>query len=147
MAISTITTASIADNAVTTAKIPDDAITSAKASALDTSDITTGTFANARLSAASVTQHVPVVDNSIIVGTAAQSISGTISSPTVRYGTTFTCTANLTVNDLYLIGRMLRDYSDTTLTHTASTAVTITGTGTLIFGTGILVQSTDISVP
>ena len=139
-----INTNVIADNAVTTAKIPDDAITSAKASALDTSDITTGTFANARLSEASVTQYT---DDSIIVGTAAQSISGTISSPTVRYGTTFTCTANLTINELYLIGRMLRDYSDTTLTHTASTAVTITGTGTFIFGTGILVQSTDISVP
>ena len=110
--------------------------------ALDTADITTGTFANARLSAASVTQHVATPDTSVIIGKTAQSLVGTIATGTAYYGVNFTCTGNLTINDTLLIGRMLKDQSAVSLTATAATAVTITGTGSLVFGTGILVQPT-----
>jgi len=108
--------------------------------ALDTGDITTGTFHINRISAASVTQHTPVVDTSVIVGKTAQSLTGTIAASTAYYGVNFTCTGNLTINDTLLIGRMLKDQSAVSLTHTAATAVTITGTGSLVFGTGILIQ-------
>ena len=108
--------------------------------ALDTGDITTGTFHINRISAASVTQHTPVVDTSVIVGKTAQSLTGTIAAGTAYYGVNFTCTGDLTINDTLLIGRMLKDQSAVSLTHTAATAVTITGTGSLVFGTGILIQ-------
>ena len=81
-------------------------------------------------------------DTSIIVGKTAQSLTGTIATGTAYYGVNFTCTGNLTINDTLLIGRMLKDQSAVSLTHTAATAVTITGTGTLVFGTGILIQPT-----
>ena len=110
--------------------------------ALDTLDITTGTFVNARISSASVIQHSPLADTSIIVGKTAQSLSGTIAASTAYYGVNFTCTGNLTINDTLLIGRMLKDQSAVSLTATAATAVTITGTGSLVFGTGILIQPT-----
>ena len=110
--------------------------------ALDTGDITTGTFHINRISAASVTQHTPVVDTSVIVGKTAQSLTGTIATGTAYYGVNFTCTGDLTINDTLLIGRMLKDQSAVSLTATAATAVTITGTGSLVFGTGILVQPT-----
>ena len=137
-----IKSSNIADNAITTDKIATDAVTSAKVTALAAGDITTGTFDNLRISAASVTQHSPVTDSSIIVGKAAQSLAGTIATGTAYYGVNFTCTGNLTINDTLLIGRMLKDQSAVSLTHTAATAVTITGTGALVFGTGILVQPT-----
>ena len=85
---------------------------------------------------------VPVDDTSVIVGKTAQSLTGTIATSTAYYGVNFTCTGNLTINDTLLIGRMLKDQSAVSLTHTAATAVTITGTGTLVFGTGILIQPT-----
>ena len=107
--------------------------------ALDAADVTTGTFANARLSESSVTQHS---DSSIIIGKTAQSLTGTIATSSAYYGVNFTCTGNLTINDTLLIGRMLKDQSAVSLTHTAATAVTITGTGSLVFGTGILIQQT-----
>ena len=110
--------------------------------ALDAADVTTGTFANARLSAASVSQHVATPDTSIIVGKTAQSLTGTIAASTAYYGVNFTCTGNLTINDTLLIGRMLKDQSAVSLTATAATAVTITGTGSLVFGTGILISQT-----
>jgi hypothetical protein len=110
--------------------------------ALDTGDITTGTFDVLRISAASVSQHVATPDTSIIVGKTAQALTGTIATSTAYYGVNFTCTGNLTINDTLLIGRMLKDQSAVSLTHTAATAVTITGTGSLVFGTGILIQPT-----
>ena len=110
--------------------------------ALDTADITTGTFDVLRISAASVTQHVATPDTSVIVGKAAQSLAGTIATGTAYYGVNFTCTGDLTINDTLLIGRMLKDQSAVSLTATAATAVTITGTGSLVFGTGILIQPT-----
>jgi hypothetical protein len=132
---------SLAAGVVGTTELADNAVTSAKAIALDTADITTGTFANARLSESSVTQHS---DSSIIVGKTAQSLTGTIATSSAYYGVNFTCTGNLTINlnTTLLIGRMLKDQSAVSLTHTASTAVTITGTGTLVYGTGILIQPT-----
>ena len=139
-----INRSSLAAGVVGTTELADNAVTSAKAIALDTSDITTGTFANARVSAASVTQHTPVADSSIIIGKTAQSLTGTIATSSAYYGVNFTCTGNLTINlnTTLLIGRMLKDQSAVSLTHTASTAVTITGTGTLVYGTGILIQPT-----
>ena len=85
---------------------------------------------------------VATPDTSIIVGKTAQSLTGTIAVSTAYYGINFTCTGNLTINDTLLIGRMLKDQSAVSLTHTAATAVTITGTGSLVFGTGILIQPT-----
>ena len=110
--------------------------------ALDAADVTTGTFDVLRISAASVSQHVATPDTSIIVGKTAQALTGTIATSTAYYGVNFTCTGNLTINDTLLIGRMLKDQSAVSLTHTAATAVTITGTGSLVFGTGILIQPT-----
>ena len=81
-------------------------------------------------------------DTSVIIGKTAQSLTGTIAASTAYYGVNFTCTGNLTINDTLLIGRMLKDQSAVSLTHTAATAVTITGTGSLVFGTGILIQPT-----
>ena len=107
--------------------------------ALDTGDITTGTFDNLRISAASVTQHA---DTSVIVGKTAQSLAGTIATSAAYYGVNFTCTGDLTINDTLLIGRMLKDQSAVSLTATAATAVTITGIGSLVYGTGILIQPT-----
>ena len=109
---------------------------------LNASKITAGTFDVDRISSASVVQHSPVADTSIIVGKTAQSLTGTIATSTAYYGVNFTCTGNLTINDTLLIGRMLKDQSAVSLTHTAATAVTITGIGSLVFGTGILVQPT-----
>ena len=85
---------------------------------------------------------VAAADTSVIVGKTAQALTGTIATSTAYYGVNFTCTGNLTINDTLLIGRMLKDQSAVSLTHTAATAVTITGTGTLVFGTGILIQPT-----
>ena len=87
---------------------------------------------------------VATPDTSIIVGKSAQSLTGTIATSSAYYGVNFTCTGNLTINlnTTLLIGRMLKDQSAVSLTHTASTAVTITGTGTLVYGTGILIQPT-----
>ena len=78
------------------------------------------------------------------MGKTAQSLTGTIATSSAYYGVNFTCTGNLTINlnTTLLIGRMLKDQSAVSLTHTASTAVTITGTGTLVYGTGILIQPT-----
>ena len=85
---------------------------------------------------------VATPDTSVIIGKTAQSLVGTIATGTAYYGVNFTCTGNLTINDTLLIGRMLKDQSAVSLTHTAATAVTITGTGSLVFGTGILIQPT-----
>ncbi len=136
-----INRSSLAAGVVGTTELADNAVTSAKAIALDTADITTGTFANARLSESSVTQHT---DTSYITGKAAQNLTGTIATAAAYYGVNFTCTGDLTISldATLLIGRMLKDQSAVSLTHTASTAVTITGTGTLVYGTGILISQT-----
>jgi len=68
------------------------------------------------------------------LGDGAGNLTGTISSQQLHLADTFTLTGDLTVNDDLILGKARDDGTGQTLTHTASTARILSGTGTLTMG-------------
>ena len=73
------------------------------------------------------------------LGDGAGNLTGTISSQQLYFADTFTLTGDLTVNDDLVLGKVKNDSTGQTLTHTAATNRTLTGTGTITMG-GYLVS-------
>ena len=115
-----INTNVIADNAVTAAKLP--------AGAVD-ADIGTGAVGTSELAAGAVTGA-----KIGYLGDGSGDLTGTVSSQQLHFADTFTLTGNLTVNDELVLGKIRDDSTGHILTHTASTARTLTGTGTITMG-------------
>ena len=63
--------------------------------------------------------------------TAAHNISGTISTAKLLLGETFTVSANLIINDHFILGKLINDENGQTLT---GAGYEISGTGTLTMG-------------
>ena len=68
------------------------------------------------------------------LGDGSGSLTGTISSQQLYFADTFTLTGDLTVNDDLVLGKIQQDDTGQILTHTASTARVLTGTGTITMG-------------
>ena len=68
------------------------------------------------------------------LGDGSGNLTGTVSSQQLHFADTFTLTGNLTVNDELVLGKIKDDSTGQILTHTASTARTLTGTGTITMG-------------
>ena len=100
----TIQTVAIKDAAITNVKILDAAITNVKLSD---------------------------PESDTIVETSAHNISGIISTAESRMGDTFTVNGNLTINDHFVLGKLINDDNGQTLT---GAGYTITGTGQLTMG-------------
>jgi len=73
------------------------------------------------------------------LGDGSGNLTGTISSQQLYFADTFTLTGDLTVNDDLVLGKVKNDSTGQTLTHTAATNRTLTGTGTITMG-GYLVS-------
>ena len=106
-----INTNSIADDAVTGAKIP--------AGAVQASEIAAGGVSGADIG---------------YLGDGSGNLSGTIANQQLHFGSAFTLTGDLTVNDDLILGKVRDDGTGQTLTHTAATNRTLTGTGSLTMG-------------
>ena len=119
-----INTNVIADNAVTAAKIPTDAI--------GATDIAAGAVGSSEIADDAV---LPA--NIVALGDGTGKLSGTLTDEQLRFGTAFTLTDDLTVNGDVTLGKVGDDSTGQTLTHTASTARTLTGTGTLRMGSSM----------
>ena len=114
IATDTITASQIAPNAVGSSELADDAV--------DTDAIVDGAVSNVKLSNP---------ESNTLVETATHNISGTISAAKLLLGDTFTVTANLTINDHFILGKLINDDNGQTLT---GAGYTITGTGQLTMG-------------
>ena len=68
------------------------------------------------------------------LGDGSGNLTGTVSSQQLHFADTFTLTGDLTVNDTLDLGKLRNDDTGQILTHTASTARTLTGTGTITMG-------------
>ena len=101
---------------------------------LEAGDIAAGAVGTSELAASAVTGA-----KIGYLGDGSGSLTGTISSQQLYFADTFTLTGNLTVNDDLVLGKVINDSAGQTLTHTASTARTLTGTGTITMG-GYLVS-------
>jgi hypothetical protein len=109
-----INTNVIADNAVTAAKIPEGAVAA--------SEIATGSVSGADIG---------------YLGDGSGDLTGTVSSQQLHLADAFTLTGDLTVNDDLILGKLRDDGTGQTLTHTAATNRTLTGTGTLTMGSSV----------
>ena len=109
-----INTNVIADNAVTAAKIP--------AGAVAASEFATGSVSGADIG---------------YLGDGSGNLTGTVSSQQLHLADAFTLTGDLTVNDNLTLGKVRDDGTGQTLTHTAATNRTLTGTGTLTMGSSV----------
>ena len=109
-----INTNSIADDAVTGAKIP--------AGAVQASEIAAGGVSGADIG---------------YLGDGSGNLSGTIANQQLHFADAFTLTGDLTVNDDLILGKLRDDGTGQTLTHTAATNRTLTGTGTLTMGSSV----------
>ena len=91
-----------------------------------------GTIQTAAIKDAAVT-NVKLSDpeSDTIVETSAHNISGIISTAESRMGDTFTVNGNLTINDHFVLGKLINDDNGQTLT---GAGYTITGTGQLTMG-------------
>ena len=103
-----INTNSIADDAVTGAKIP--------AGAVQASEIAAGSVSGADIG---------------YLGDGSGNLSGTIANQQLHFGSAFTLTDNLTVNDNLTLGKLRDDGTGQSLTGDGKT---LTGTGTLTMG-------------
>ena len=92
-------------------------------STVDATDIADGSVTAAKIASGAVTELSP--------GSAKNIAGGTISSPVFHLGETFTVTANLTINDHFILGKLINDDNGQTLT---GAGYTITGTGQLTMG-------------
>ena len=113
-----INTNVIADDAVTAAKIPTDALgaTDIAANAIGTSEIATGGVLPANIA---------------YLGDGSGNLSGTITNQQLHFGSAFTLTDDLTVNDNLTLGNVRDDGTGQSITGDGKT---ITGTGTLTMG-------------
>ena len=68
------------------------------------------------------------------LGDGSGNLSGTITNEQLRFGTTFTLDDDLTINGDVTLAKVGDDSTGQTLTHTASTARVLTGTGTITMG-------------
>ena len=68
------------------------------------------------------------------LGDGSGNLTGTVSSQQLHFADTFTLTGDLTVNDDLVLGKIQQDDTGQILTHTASTARVLTGTGTITMG-------------
>ncbi len=93
---------------------------------------TDGTIQTAAIKDAAIT-NVKLSDpeSDTIVETSAHNISGIISTAESRMGDTFTVNGNLTINDHFVLGKLINDDNGQTLT---GAGYTITGTGQLTMG-------------
>mgnify|MGYP001568473826 CR=1 FL=1 len=113
-----INTNVIADDAVTSAKIPADALgaTDIAANAIGTSEIATGGVLPANIA---------------YLGDGTGNLSGTITNQQLHFGSAFTLTGDLTVNDDLVLGKVRDDGTGQSITGDGKT---LTGTGTLTMG-------------
>ena len=121
MAISKITSAGVATDTLVAGDIAADAVGSSEiaANAVGTSEIATGGVLPANIA---------------YLGDGSGNLTGTISSQQLYFADTFTLTGDLTVNDDLVLGKVKNDSTGQTLTHTAATNRTLTGTGTITMG-------------
>ncbi len=91
-------------------------------STVDATDIADGSVTAAKIASGAVTE---------LSEGSAKNIAGTITSPVFHLGETFTVTANLTINDHFILGKLINDDNGQTLT---GAGYTITGTGQLTMG-------------
>jgi hypothetical protein len=140
MAISTIPTSGIADNAVTAAKIPAGAVvadvgtdgitaTQIAANAVGSSEIAADAVGSSELANDAV---LPA--NIAYLGDGTGTLSGTITGQQLRLGTAFTLTDDLTVNGDLTLSKVRADGTGQSLSQNTSANRTITGTGTLRMG-------------
>ena len=121
MAISKITSAGVATDTLVAGDIAADAVGSSEiaANAVGTSEIATGGVLPANIA---------------YLGDGSGNLSGTITNQQLHFGTAFTLTDDLTINGDVTLAKVRDDGLGQSLTHTASTARTLTGTGTLTMG-------------
>ena len=116
MAISKITSAGVATDTLVAGDIA--------ANAIGTSELAASAVTAAKIA---------------YLGDGSGNLTGTISSQQLYFADTFTLTGDLTVNDDLVLGKVKNDSTGQTLTHTAATNRTLTGTGTITMG-GYLVS-------
>jgi len=140
MAISTITSAGIADNAVTAAKIVAGAVVAdVGTDGITANEIVAGAVGSSEIAANAVGSS-ELADDAVLpaniayLGDGTGNLSGTITGQQLHFGTAFTLTDDLTINGDVTLAKVRDDGTGQTLTHTASTARTLTGTGTLRMG-------------
>ena len=130
MAISTITSAGIADNAVTAAKMVAGAVVAdVGTDGITANEIVAGAVGSSEIAADAVT-----AAKIAYLGDGSGNLTGTISSQQLYFADAFTLTGDLTVNDELVLGKIRDDGTGQTLTHTAATNRTLTGTGTITMG-------------
>ena len=141
MAISTITTAGIADNAVTAAKIPAGAVVAdVGTDGITANEIVAGAVGSSEIAANAVGSS-ELANDAVTsakmygLGDGSGNLTGTVSSQQLHFADTFTLTGDLTVNDTLDLGKLRNDDTGQILTHTANTARVLTGTGTIRMGT------------
>jgi hypothetical protein len=115
-----INTNVIADDAVTSAKIP--------AGAVQASEIAAGGVSGADIG---------------YLGDGSGNLSGTIANQQLHFGSAFTLTDNLTVNDNLTLGKLRDDGTGQSITGDGKT---ITGTGTLTMGNYIEGRQVGVDV-
>ena len=155
----TLTAADLAPDSVGSSEIAADAVGSSEiaANAVGSSEIAANAVGTSEIATGGV---LPA--NIAYLGDGSGNLSGTLTGEQLRFGTTFTLDDNLTVNGdvtLAKVGEVRTklitedgntllledgnnilaedDSTGQTLTHTASTARTLTGTGTLRMGSSI----------
>ena len=125
-----INTNVIADNAVTAAKIPAGAVDAD----IGVGSVTASHIAANAVGASELADDAVLPTNIAYLGDGTGKLSGTITGQQLRLGTAFTLTDDLTVNGDLTLSKVRADGTGQSLTHTASTARTLTGTGTLRMG-------------
>ena len=101
--------------------------------------ITAGVIATDTITASEIAPNAigssELADNALtlntLVETTSHNISGTISTAKLLLGDTFTVNGNLTVNDQFILGKLINDNNGQTL---AGAGYVITGTGQLTMG-------------
>ena len=140
MAISKITTAGVADNAITAAKIVAGAVVAdVGTDGITANEIVAGAVGSSEIAANAVGSS-EIADDAVLpaniayLGDGSGNLTGTISSQQLYFADAFTLTGDLTVNDELVLGKIRDDGTGQTLTHTAATNRTLTGTGTITMG-------------
>ena len=130
MAISTIPGAGIADNAVTAAKM----VAGAVVADIGVGSVTASHIAANAVDSSEIAADAVTAAKIAYLGDGSGNLTGTISSQQLYFADAFTLTGDLTVNDELVLGKIRDDGTGQTLTHTAATNRTLTGTGTITMG-------------
>ena len=137
MAISTITSAGIADNAVTAAKIVAGAVVAdVGTDGITANEIVAGAVGSSEIAANAVgTSEIAtggvLPANIAYLGDGSGNLSGTITNQQLHFGTAFTLTDDLTINGDVTLGKVRDDGLGQSITGSGRT---LTGTGTLTMG-------------